>query len=175
MNAEGNVCEPNEHGELQFKGEYLMLGYFNRPEATRDAFTDDGWLHTGDLGYWRDDGAITLVGRLTEMFKSGGYNVYPREIENLLESHPAVELAAVVGVPDDRFQEVGAAFVVCNTDAHPVDASQLKAHCVEHLANYKIPKTFTLVDKLPTLPVGKVDKVALKQRALARKGETASV
>ena len=172
VDAEGKQCAVGEEGELQFKGEYLLLEYLNRPEATRDVYTDDGWLHTGDLGYWREEGTITLVGRMSDMYKSGGYNVYPREIENLLESHPAVELAAVVGVPDDRFQEVGAAFVV---SAHPVDVAQLKAHCVKHLANYKIPKTFTLVDQLPTLPVGKVDKVALKQRALARQVETASV
>ena len=82
MNEQGVECEVGEEGELQFKGEYLLLEYLNRPDATRDVYTEDGWLHTGDLGYWREDGTITLVGRVSDMFKSGGYNVYPREVED---------------------------------------------------------------------------------------------
>jgi len=167
VNSDGALCKTGEHGELQFKGDYLLLEYLNRPEATKNVYTDDGWLHTGDLGYWREEGTISLVGRLSDMFKSGGYNVYPREIENLLESHPAVEMAAVVGVPDDRFQEVGAAFVVLNRDKSlsKTAIETLKDYCKTHLANYKIPKTITLMKALPTLPVGKVDKAALKQQA----------
>jgi len=165
MNADGKLCETGEHGELQFKGEYLLLEYLNRPDATRDVYTDDGWLHTGDLGYWREEGTISLVGRLSDMFKSGGYNVYPREIEELLEGHPAVEMAAVVGVPDERYQEVGAAYVIINKDHHTIEPAALKTYCSENLANYKIPKTLTIVIELPTLPVGKVDKVTLKQQA----------
>lgn len=165
VNDEGKLCVVGEEGELQFKGEYLLLEYLNRPEASRDVYTEDGWLHTGDLGYWREEGSITLVGRMSDMYKSGGYNVYPREIENRLESHPAVEMAAVIAVPDDRFQEVGTAFVIVNADQTSVDAELLQSYCAEHLANYKIPKTIFLVDTLPTLPVGKVDKVALKQQA----------
>ena len=129
-------------------------------------YTDDGWLHTGDLGYWREEGTITLVGRLSDMFKSGGYNVYPREIENHLESHPAIAMAAVVAVPDERFQEVGAAFIVLSeTTSQNLEPSTLHTFCADHLANYKIPKTFTVVTDLHMLPVGKVDKVALKKRA----------
>ena len=163
VNSDGNLCNVGEHGELQFKGDHLLLEYLNRPEATRDVYTNDGWLHTGDLGYWRGNGTISLVGRMSDMFKSGGYNVYPREIENLLETHPAVEMAAVVGVPDDRYQEVGAAFVVVNED---IESKSLATFCRENLANYKVPKSITLVKNLPTLPVGKVDKVALKQQAI---------
>ncbi len=167
MNEQGVECEVGEEGELQFKGEYLLLEYLNRPDATRDVYTEDGWLHTGDLGYWREDGTITLVGRVSDMFKSGGYNVYPREIENHLESHPAIEMAAVVAVPDARFQEVGAAFIVLSQAEDSVDISTIKRFCAEHLANYKVPKTMTIVDQLPVLPVGKVDKVQLKQQAVA--------
>ena len=165
MNTEGQPCAVGEEGELQFKGEYLLLEYLNRPDATRDVYTDDGWLHTGDLGYWRDNGSITLVGRMSEMFKSGGYNVYPREIEDVLESHPAVDMAAVVGVPDKKYQEVGAAFVVLKTLGSAVTEEELTTHCRDNLANYKVPKTLTLLPSLPTLPVGKVDKVALKKHA----------
>jgi len=165
INSEGQECSIGEHGELQFKGKYLLLEYLNRPDATKDVYTDDGWLHTGDLGYWREEGSISLVGRMSEMFKSGGYNIYPREIENCLENHPAVEMAAVVGVPDERFQEVGAAFVITTAGNVP-DETALRDYCAANLANYKIPKTITFVKELPTLPVGKVDKVALKKQAL---------
>lgn len=163
MNSEGNACEIGEHGELQFKGDYLLLEYLNRPDATRDVYTEDRWLHTGDLGYWRKDGTISLVGRISDMFKSGGYNVYPREVEDVLESHPAIDMAAVVGVPDARYQEVGAAYFVVPEDNLDIDA--LNTFCREHLANYKIPKYFNQIDALPLLPIGKVDKVSLKKLA----------
>ena len=162
VNAEGELCGVGEHGELQFRGAYLLLEYLNRPEATRDVYTDDGWLRTGDLGYWRENGTISLVGRMSDMFKSGGYNVYPREIEELLESHPAVDMAAVVSVPDPRYQEVGAAFLSLNDAGTSLTPAAIKAFCESRLANYKIPKSFTVLPSLPTLPVGKVDKVALK-------------
>lgn len=167
FNKEGKSCGVGEAGELQFKGDYLLLEYLNCPEANRDVYTKDGWLHTGDLGYWREDGTITLVGRMSDMFKSGGYNVYPREIENLLESHPAVEIAAVVSVPDKKFQEVGAAFTVLSGNRSDVDIESLKAFCNERLANYKVPKTINIVTELPVLSVGKVDKVTLKKYALS--------
>jgi len=165
----GKPCEPYEQGELQFKDDALFLGYYNRPDATCAAFTDTGWYHTGDVGFWREDGNITLVGRLSEMFKSGGYNVYPREIEILLESHPQVEMAAVVSVPDPLYQEVGAAFVLPVSSAgegETVTTESLKEFCKEHLANYKIPKTITFSSALPMLPNGKVDKAALKQQVV---------
>lgn len=163
MNSDGKPCAVGEHGELQFKGDYLLLEYLNRPDATRDVYTEDGWLHTGDLGYWRENGTISLVGRISDMFKSGGYNVYPREIEDVLESHPEIDMAAVVSVPDNRFQEVGAAYLM--TLDGTLDMNSLNDFCREHLANYKIPKYFTQVDALPLLPIGKVDKVSLKKRA----------
>lgn len=171
VNSDGALCSVGEHGELQFKGQHLLLEYLNRPEATRDVYTKDGWLHTGDIGYWRDSGAITLVGRLSEMFKSGGYNVYPREIEDVLQSHAAVAMAAVVAVPDARYQEVGAAFVIVSDEA-ATDTDTLREYCKTHLANYKVPKTFYLVTELPTLPVGKVDKVQLKKMAIDQTMET---
>ena len=167
VNEAGKACTVGEQGELQFKGDYLLLEYLNRPEATRAVYTDDGWLHTGDLGYWREDGTISLVGRISDMFKSGGYNVYPREIENLIESHPSVEMAAVVAVPDSRYQEVGAAFVVLGSNQSAISAEELKLYCRDNLANYKVPKTIRIVSELPVLPVGKVDKVSLKKQAVS--------
>jgi acyl-CoA synthetase (AMP-forming)/AMP-acid ligase II len=138
-----------------------MLGYWRRPEVTRETIDADGWLHTGDLAVCRPDGAITLVGRLKEMFKSGGYNVYPREVEIALESHPAVALAAVLGVPDPVYAEVGHAFVMVRPDA-AVTEEALREHCKAVLANYKVPKRFTIRADLPLLPIGKIDKQALR-------------
>jgi fatty-acyl-CoA synthase len=155
---EGEPVPVGEPGEIQVRGDFIMLGYLNRPEATREAIDDEGWLHTGDLAVERPDGAIKLIGRLKEMFKSGGYNVYPREIEIALEAHPAVRLAAVISVPDPLYVEVGHAFVV----ADGVTDDQLREHCRTRLANYKVPKRFTIAAELPLLPIGKVDKRALK-------------
>ncbi len=172
VNDEGALCKQLETGELQFKGDYLFLAYLNRAGATREAFTVDGWLRTGDLGYWREDGNITLVGRRSEMFKSGGYNVYPREIELLLESHPAIDMAAVVSMPDELYQEVGAAYVMPRQDT-AIIAEELRYFCKKHLANYKVPKRFTISSKLPMLPVGKIDKVELKKAAAIQAREPA--
>lgn len=150
-------------GEIEARGAPLFLGYWNRPDATADAFTKDEWFRTGDVGAWLDDGRLRITGRLKEMYKSGGYNVYPREIEIALEGHPAITEAAVVGTPDPVWGEVGVAFVIARAD---VDAAQLQAHCRERLANYKIPKRFVIEPDLPRLPVGKVDKMALRRLAV---------
>lgn len=161
---DGTEADIGEAGEIQTRGDHIMLGYWRRPEATREAIDPDGWLHTGDLAVRRPDGAITLVGRLKEMFKSGGYNVYPREVEIALEAHPAVRLAAVLGVPDPVYAEVGHAFVMVSAGASVTEA-ELRDHCKARLANYKVPKRFTIGTDLPLLPVGKIDKQALRERA----------
>lgn len=161
--ADGTECADDEHGELQFRGPYVMSGYFNRPEATREAFTADGFLRTGDLGYRRADGNLVFVGRLKEMFKSGGYNVYPLEIEQAIAEHPDVLLAAVLPVPHPLFQEVGHAFVM-PLPGRTLSAEDLRGFLRERIANYKVPKDFTLENALPLLPNGKVDRRALATR-----------
>jgi acyl-CoA synthetase (AMP-forming)/AMP-acid ligase II len=158
---DGTEASVGEAGEIQTRGSHIMLGYWRRPEATREAIDSDGWLHTGDLAVRRPDGAIALVGRLKEMFKSGGYNVYPREIEIVLESHPAVQLAAVLGVPDPVYAEVGHAFVMVGQGAN-ITEEMLREHCKSRLANYKVPKRFTIRSDLPLLPIGKIDKQGLR-------------
>jgi len=163
---DGSVCATGESGELQFRGPYVMSGYYNRPEATRDAFTADGYLHTGDLGHCRDDGNIVFVGRLKEMFKSGGYNVYPLEIEQAITEHPDVLIAAVLPMPDPMYQEVGHAFVM-PMPGRTIAPEQLKRFLKERIANYKVPKGFTVEPALPLLPNGKIDKQTLKQRLSA--------
>jgi acyl-CoA synthetase (AMP-forming)/AMP-acid ligase II len=157
----GETVMTGEVGELQVRGDFVMLGYWNRPEQTAEAIDDHGWLHTGDLACLRTDGNVQLVGRLKDMYKSGGYNVYPREIEEVLELHPGVAMAAVIGVPDALYQEVGKAYVLPRYGAEPT-AAELEIHCRRHLANYKVPKGFVIKTDLPLLPIGKIDKQALR-------------
>jgi acyl-CoA synthetase (AMP-forming)/AMP-acid ligase II len=162
----GHECGEGETGEMQVRAEFGMSAYLNRPEQTRDAFTADGWLKTGDLALVMAGGNLKFVGRLSEMLKSGGFNVYPREIELVLEAHDFVSLAAVVAQPHRVFGEVGAAFVVPKPGAS-LTGEALRAWCLEQLADYKVPKTFVVRSQLPMLPIGKVDKVALKSELAA--------
>jgi acyl-CoA synthetase (AMP-forming)/AMP-acid ligase II len=151
-----------EPGEVAFKSRYAFLGYWQRPEATTEAFTADGFFKSGDLAIRRPDGRYRVVGRLKEMYKSGGYNVYPREVEMALEEHPLVDVAAVVSADDPLWQEIGVAYVMLSGD---VETDVLETWCRERLANYKIPKRIIIEPDMPLLPIGKIDKVALKQRA----------
>jgi acyl-CoA synthetase (AMP-forming)/AMP-acid ligase II len=137
-----------------------FLGYWNRPEATAAAFNAEGYFRTGDIAVRRTDGRYRLVGRIKEMFKSGGYNVYPREVEAAIEEHPAVAMAVVVPAPDPLWQEVGVAFVVPKPDRTVDD---LEEWVRQRLANYKRPKRYVIQNELPLLPIGKVDRTALKR------------
>ncbi|WEK01199.1 MAG: class I adenylate-forming enzyme family protein [Candidatus Sphingomonas phytovorans] len=160
--VDGVAVADGAEGEVQTRSGLNLLGYWRRPDASEACFTPDGFFRTGDLAVQHPDGSYRLVGRLKEMYKSGGYNVYPREVETVLERHPAVALAAVVARPDPVWQEVGVAYVHPSGD---VDAETLEAHCREHLANYKIPKVFVIEPDLPMLPIGKIDKQELARRA----------
>ena len=134
--------------------------------ATSATFTADGYLRTGDLAQMRPDGLIEVVGRLKEMFKSGGYNVYPREVELAIEEHEGVETVVVVPIPDEKFHEVGVAFVVVSRSfAGSVTAGDINEHCRARLAPYKVPKRFELVDQLPQISIGKIDRSALRRLA----------
>jgi len=159
QNKKGEIItKPGVHGEIQVQGISTMIEYINRPDATKENFTEDGWMHTGDIAEWTDNGYLKLVGRTKEMFKSGGYNVYPREIEAVLERFPGVALAAVIPAKDELFGEVGHAFIVPMFD---LSVDKVKEWCKQELANYKVPKTFTISEELPILPIGKIDKKAL--------------
>lgn len=161
VGADGASLAAGEPGEVQISGACVMRGYFGKEEQTAEAFTD-GWLRTGDLGVIGADGALRLVGRLKEMFKSGGYNIYPREIETVLEEHPKVAAAAVIAMPDPVWQEVGWAFLIAAPDA---DEAEIAGFARARLANFKVPKRFVLRPELPLLPIGKIDKRALKEAA----------
>ncbi len=151
-------------GEVLVRGPCVMAGYYRQPAATAAVMTEDGWLRSGDLGRIDESGRLTLTGRIKDMFKSGGYNVYPREVEIVLESHPSVALAVLVVVPDPVYYEVGCAYLVCKAGC-AAEESEVIAFCREHLANYKVPKYFVFREELPMLSVGKVDKVALREEA----------
>ena len=168
VNEDGAVCAPGEEGEIRLHHESLMLGYYRREDATREAFDEQGFFRTGDVGALQADGTVRLVGRKKEMFKSGGYNVYPREIERVLEAHPDITTAALVAVPDPQWQEVGCAFVLAPEGANTERLSaELVSLCRERLANYKRPKRIVIRRELPMLPVGKVDKPSLQREARA--------
>ncbi len=150
-------------GEVVVRGPTVMRAYLDDPEATAEAIDADGWLHTGDLGVFDADGYLKIVGRIKDMFIVGGFNVYPAEIENMLLRHPAISQVAVVGAPDERMGEVGAAFVVPAAGASP-KASELIEWCRTEMANYKVPRHFEFVDALPTNATGKVVKYELRDR-----------
>ena len=162
--ADGEALASGEEGEICVRCDHLMLGYLNRDEATREAIDAQGWLHTGDVGAMTSGGFLRLTGRQKEMFKSGGYNVYPREIEQVLESMAGVSAAVVVGAPHPLYGESGVAYVVGGSDVSLCE-SALRAFCQERLANYKIPKIFNLRETLPMLAIGKIDRSALQKDA----------
>jgi fatty-acyl-CoA synthase len=156
-------CRLSEEGELLVRGPNVFPGYWRNPEATAAAFRD-GWLKTGDLAERDDEGDYWIRGRLKELVVSGGENVYPAEIEAVLADHPGVVEAAVIGVPDERWGEVCAAFVVLRA---PVGDDELAEHCRTRLARFKVPKSFHVVDELPRNSLGKVVKSELRQGVTA--------
>ncbi|WP_460370325.1 class I adenylate-forming enzyme family protein, partial [Actinocorallia lasiicapitis] len=153
-------------GQIELRNPCLMTGYLDLPAETAEVFTADGFLRTGDLGVQRPDGTVTLVGRLREMYKSGAYSVFPREVELAIETHPQVAAAAVVSVPDPELHEAGVAFVVASAET----AAGLDGYCRDRLAAHKLPRVFVPVPGLPLLANGKVDKGALRERALHSPG-----
>jgi len=143
--------------ELLVRGPNVFPGYWRNPDATKATFTDDGWLRTGDVADRDDEGFYRIRGRLKEMYISGGENVYPAEVEAVLHEHERVADVAVVGVPDDRWGEVGAAFVV----ADGVSEDELLAWCEARLARFKVPKSFHFVAEIPRNSMGKMQKQEL--------------
>jgi long-chain acyl-CoA synthetase len=154
------VMPVGEPGEIRVRGPQFTRGYHNRPDENAQQFRD-GWLYTGDIGYYDEDGYMFLIDRKKEMIIVGGYNVYPREIDELLFKHPAILEAATVGVPDPFTGEAVKIFVVLKAGVR-LSADELMAFCKENLAKYKLPKHISFVDTLPRSGVGKIDKRRLK-------------
>lgn len=162
VDPDGQPVAIGQEGLLEIRSDLVFLGYLNRPEATAEAFSPDGWFRTGDLFRQDPDGTFDFLGRADDMYKSGGYNIYPREIEGVLESHEMVGRVAVLGVPDEVYQAVGHAFVEPIPGGEQPRAEDLRAYCSERLANYKVPKRITVLAELPKLRNEKVDKLSLR-------------
>ena len=163
MTETGHLAKIDEPAEIQCRGDFTMLGYFNRDDLTSESMTEDGWLKTGDLGISREDGNVQIIGQISQSYESGGYIVYPMEVEKTIQSYDGVLHVAILSKPDPLLSEVGVAFLqVENHDSFSVEA--LKTWCNDNLAEYKIPVEFIVLDKLPLLPVGRVDKRTLQRR-----------
>lgn len=167
VDEDGCALPPGEVGEVQVRGGVVMAGYWRQPEATAQTLAD-GWLHTGDLGAFDDDGYLTLRDRSKDLIISGGMNIYPREVEEALLQHPGVSAVAVVGRPDDEWGESVVAFVV--PEGEPPSVEELDRACTERIARFKRPKEYHLVESLPTNNYGKVLKRELRERLAAEAG-----
>jgi long-chain acyl-CoA synthetase len=157
VDKNGAEVPQGQAGEIQIRGHNVMKGYWNLPEATTTTITPDGWLNTGDVGRVDEDGYFYIVDRTKDLIIRGGYNVYPREIEEVLYEHPAVAEAAVIGIPHDSLgEEVGAAVVLKKGES--ADPDELRDYVKARVAAYKYPRQIWLLDELPKGPTGKVQK-----------------
>jgi long-chain acyl-CoA synthetase len=173
----GEELPPGEAGEVIIRGRNVMKGYWRRPDATAEAITRDGWLKTGDIAKVDEDGYFFIVDRKKELVIRGGFNVYPREIEEVLYQHPDVREAAVIGIPHAELGEEVAAAVALKTGAHTTPA-ELRDFTKQRVAAYKYPRQVWIVDELPKTPTGKILKREIKppaERPKTRRYSTAAV
>lgn len=162
----GDVVPRGEAGELCTRGYSVMLGYWEQPDKTAEAIDADGWMHTGDLAVMDVDGYLSITGRIKDVVIRGGENVYPREIEEFVLTHPDVLDVQVIGVPDDKYGEEIMAWIRMRAQAAPLDAPQLREFCRGRLAHYKIPRYVEVVDEFPMTVTGKVRKVEMREAAV---------
>ncbi|MCW2753132.1 MAG: AMP-binding protein, partial [Marmoricola sp.] len=166
----GATLERGEPGELCTRGYSVMLGYWDDPEKTAEAIDADGWMHTGDLAVMRPDGYAVVVGRIKDMVIRGGENVYPREVEEFLYTHPDVEDVQVVGVPDEKYGEELCAWIRLREVAEPLGVEEVRAFAAGRLAHYKVPRYVLVVDEFPMTVTGKVRKVEMREESTRRLG-----
>jgi fatty-acyl-CoA synthase len=159
----------DQPGELCARGHAVMAGYYRNPEATARAIDAEGWLHTGDLARRRDDGNYRIVGRLKEMINRGGEKIYPAEVEEFLHRHPDIVEVAVAGLPDAKYGEIVAAWVVPRTGAE-LSSGSVQAYCKGQITHYKVPEFVTIAGSLPKTVTGKVRKHVLRDQAIAELG-----
>ena len=169
VDDDGKEVTPGETGELLARGYNIMKGYFKKEEATAEAIDEEGWLHSGDLAVMDDRGYVKIVGRKKDMYICGGFNVYPREIEEFLFKLHAVENVSVLGVPDPRFGEVGLAVIKATEGMNPT-VDNIINHCKVNLANFKVPKYVWFIDEYPMTQSGKVQKFKLLEMAIEKFG-----
>ncbi|WP_430421726.1 AMP-binding protein [Phenylobacterium sp.] len=169
VDADGRIVPRGESGELCTRGYSVMLGYWDDPEKTGEAIDRAGWMHTGDLATIDDDGFCNIVGRIKDMVIRGGENVYPREIEEFLYRHPAIQDVQVIGVPDPRFGEEICAWILLKP-GEALDGEAVREFCRGQIAHYKIPRHIRFVDGFPTTVTGKVQKFAMREAMIAELG-----
>jgi fatty-acyl-CoA synthase len=165
----GAVVPRGDAGELLTRGYSVMLGYWAKPEATAEAIDAARWMHTGDLAIMDDDGYVNIVGRTKDMIIRGGENIYPREIEEFLHAHPAIQDVQIIGVPDKRFGEEVMAWVILRPGKE-ADADELREHCRDKIAHYKVPRYWRFADSFPMTVSGKVQKFKLRELAIRELG-----
>jgi fatty-acyl-CoA synthase len=168
--ATGETVERGQPGEFCTRGYSVMLGYWDDPEKTAEAIDADGWMHTGDLAEMREDGYCNIVGRIKDMVIRGGENIYPREIEEFLYTHPDIEDVQVIGVPDQKYGEELCAWIKMRGGADRLDAEAVRAFATGKLAHYKIPRYVMIVDDFPMTVTGKIRKVQMREEAADRLG-----
>ena len=168
--ATGETVERGTTGELCTRGYSVMLGYWDDPEKTAEAIDADGWMHTGDLAEMRADGYCIIVGRIKDMVIRGGENIYPREIEEFLHTHPDIEDVQVIGVPDERYGEELAAWIKLREGSDALDADDVRAFATGKLAHYKIPRYVLLVEEFPMTVTGKIRKVQMREETTEQLG-----
>ena len=156
---DGNILEVGT-GEVVMKAPFMMKEYWNRPDATAEAF-DNGWFRTGDIAEIDDEGFIFIKDRIKDMIISGGVNIYPAEIENVIIAHPAINEVAVIGLPDEKWGEIACAIVV--GDESSLSEEELIKHCAEKLSRFKLPKKVIFIEVIPRNPAGKILKRVLKE------------
>ncbi|WP_332644776.1 AMP-binding protein, partial [Aeromicrobium sp.] len=166
----GETVERGEPGEFCTRGYSVMLGYWNDDEKTAEAIDAEGWMHTGDLAVMREDGYCAIVGRIKDMVIRGGENIYPREIEEFLYTHPGVEDVQVIGVPDEKYGEELCAWIKMKPGAEPLDAVAVKEFAAGKLAHYKVPRYVLVVDEFPMTVTGKVRKIEMREETTQRLG-----
>jgi long-chain acyl-CoA synthetase len=171
IDTEENELPIGERGELCVQGPQVMKGYWNRPEATAECFTKDGWFKTGDVAVIQEDGFVRIVDRVKDLVLVSGFNVYPNEIEDVVTSHPMVEFSAVVGIPDEKTGEAVKLYVVANDES--LTKESLIAHCRENLTAYKVPRQIEFRKELPMSAVGKILRKELRAEALAETQKSA--
>jgi len=168
--ATGRTVPHGETGEFCTRGYSVMIGYWNEPEKTAAAIDSSGWMHTGDLAVMDENGYLNIVGRLKDLVIRGGENVYPREIEEFLYSHPDIADVQVVGVPDVKYGEELCAWIQMREGAAPLDADAVRAFCDGKLAHYKIPRYVVIADEFPMTVTGKVRKVEMREASIEKLG-----
>ena len=164
--ATGQPAEIGVPGELCTRGYSVMLGYWEDPASTAQAIDAARWMHTGDLAVMRDDGYVNIVGRIKDMVIRGGENIYPREVEEFLYSHPDIVDVQVVGVPDERYGEELCAWIQVRAGVDALTPEDLKAFCSGRLAHFKVPRYVHIVTEFPMTVTGKVRKGEMRERSI---------